>query len=167
MGLDMYLYKVTHINAEWEGDNLLIDINIENIKQDKRYEFNINKISSISEEIGYWRKANQIHNWFVHNIQDNVDNCAYYYVSDSSLIELRKKCIEALSYKDKVLNEELSEEELEKFEEILPTQGGFFFGNTAYSYDYFAQLKDTIDILEDIDKYADDYNISFMYHSSW
>ena len=34
--------------------------------------------SRIIEQVGYWRKANQIHNWFVENVQDGEDDCCYH-----------------------------------------------------------------------------------------
>ena len=167
MGLDMYLYKVTYIGGEFYGNDFLIDINIEDIKNGKRYDFDINKLSRISEDFGYWRKANQVHNWFVQNVQDGVDNCAEYYVSKDGLVELRNKCVEALKWKDKVLGSELTDEEEDEFESILPTQGGFFFGSTAYAEDYFDQLEDTVELLKDVEKYHDDWRVSFRYSSSW
>lgn len=39
-------------------------------------------------EIGYWGKANQIHNWFVENIQGGIDDCGDYPVTISQLDEL-------------------------------------------------------------------------------
>jgi len=45
-------------------------------------------IRYIVYEAGYWRKANQIHRWFVTNIQHNNDNCVEYFVSKDQLLEL-------------------------------------------------------------------------------
>lgn len=44
------------------------------------------------EDVGYWRKANQIHNWFVQNVQGGEDDCGIYEVSQAKLIELRDTC---------------------------------------------------------------------------
>lgn len=44
------------------------------------------------KNVGYWRKAKAIHNWFVENVQDGKDDCSYYEVSKSKLIELRNLC---------------------------------------------------------------------------
>lgn len=40
-------------------------------------------------EVGYWRKAHEIHDWFVSTVQNGVDNCAPYGVPRDSLEELR------------------------------------------------------------------------------
>ena len=57
MGLDMYLYGV--------------------VSKYNLHDYNIGNIRTFVE-IGYWRKSNQIHKWFVDNIQEGVDNCATY-----------------------------------------------------------------------------------------
>jgi hypothetical protein len=44
--------------------------------------------SEVIEEVMYWRKANQIHKWFVDNVQDGVDDCKEYWVSEEKLQEL-------------------------------------------------------------------------------
>ena len=46
------------------------------------------RVSQPSAELAYWRKANQIHKWFVDNVQEGVDNCGEYYVSHEKLQEL-------------------------------------------------------------------------------
>ena len=38
--------------------------------QEKRYGH-----KRIMEMVGYWRKQNAIHNWFVENVQDGIDDC--------------------------------------------------------------------------------------------
>lgn len=39
-----------------------------------------------------WRKANQIHNWFVQNVQNGKDECRTYRVTSAQLITLRDTC---------------------------------------------------------------------------
>ena len=43
----------------------------------------------VSKVVGYWRKANQIHDWFVRNVQSGEDNCRDYHVSREKLEELK------------------------------------------------------------------------------
>ena len=105
----------------------------------------------VREEIGYWRKTNQIHNWFVENIQRGIDNCAEYYVDKSDLEELKEICERVLE--DKSLGEEL-----------LPTEDGFFFGSTDYDDWYFSELERTIQICDWALNQDYDY---FTYESSW
>lgn len=37
--------------------------------------------AEVKFEIGYWRKANHIHNWFIKNVQNGKDDCSVYEVS--------------------------------------------------------------------------------------
>ena len=39
------------------------------------------------EDVGYWRKANQIHNWFVNHVQDGIDDCDYHHEVTKELLE--------------------------------------------------------------------------------
>jgi hypothetical protein len=59
-----------------------------------------------------WCKFNALHAWFVRNVQDNVDNCGAYVVTQSKLSEL----IEVLKTLQQTRDTSL-----------LPTQSGFFF----------------------------------------
>ena len=48
-------------------------------------------------EIGYWRKANAIHKWFVDNVQNGVDDCGEYKVTKEQLIQLHNACNDVLN----------------------------------------------------------------------
>jgi len=116
----------------------------------------------ILDQVGYWRKDNHIHQWFVDNCQDGTDDCRYAYVSEEQLAELLDICREVK--KDHTLAEEL-----------LPTQEGFFFGGTEVDEYYFSAIDDTIEILEKLDlpvgedrKYdVNDPTDGYIYNSSW
>ena len=41
----------------------------------------------IIERVGYWRKANQIHNWFVNRVQDGIDDCEYHHECTKEILE--------------------------------------------------------------------------------
>lgn len=150
MGLDMYLYKETYIGNNWRKEDeqakfaAAPDSNGARVKQER--------ISTIKEVVGYWRKANQIHAWFVANVQDGVDECRETSVSLDKLKEL-------LSLVDQVL------ESPEMGPELLPTQSGFFFGDTEYSEYYIEDLKLTKQILEAV--IAEDEDDDYSYRSSW
>ena len=45
-------------------------------------------------EVCYWRKANQIHKWFVDHVQNGVDDCGEYKVTEEQIDELRELCKE-------------------------------------------------------------------------
>lgn len=109
---------------------------------------------SVEMRCGYWRKANHIHNWFVENVQGGEDDCRRHYFKIDDLKKLREVCLEVL--KDR-----------EKAKELLPTTGGFFFGETDYGEYYFNKTEDTVKIIDTIlaDPNLDLYE--FYYQSSW
>lgn len=113
---------------------------------------------SIWSEIGYWRKANHIHKWFVDCVQDGEDDCEKYEVTESNLLDLKAVCEEVLSLKGK---------DEGKIEELLPTQGGFFFGDTAYDEYYFSEVEGTIKIINEVLETTDFEKELVVYQSSW
>ena len=102
--------------------------------------------------VGYWRKCNQIHKWFVDNVQKGEDDCGEYYVSHEKLKELLRTCTLALTNKDP---------------NLLPPQAGFFFGGTDIDQWYWEDLMYTIQQLQPIIDRPDFENLSFYYQSSW
>ena len=108
----------------------------------------------VSFEVGYWRKANAIHKWFVNNVQDGKDDCGDYWVSKENVDDLLSICKQVV-------------ENPEKAEELLPTQSGFFFGNTEYNDWYMQDIVDTIDILERAKALLAKGGYELEYHSSW
>lgn len=140
----------------------------------------------ISEEVGYWRKANQIHNWFVENIQDGEDDCCYHReVTKEDLEELLMLCERikniAIMEDGKVSNGYCYQngERVEFYEDgaqivnadeiakLLPTQSGFFFGGTDYDSYYMGDIEDTIDIITKVLE-TTDFNTQMIYYvSSW
>lgn len=109
------------------------------------------------EEVGYWRKSNHIHKWFVDKCQDGVDECQETEVSKEKLEELLVTCIDVLKNKDNI--------HLAKTE--LPTQNGFFFGGTEYDEGYYFDIEDTIKILENVIEKTDFETEIIIYQSSW
>lgn len=140
---------------------------------------------SIIEEVGYWRKANAVHKWFVDNIQGGNDDCGYYEVSSGQLKELLNICKlikqKSVLKKGKIANgcrfENGKEvpimedgeyiENPEVAAKYLPTQSGFFFGHTEYDQWYMENIEDTIDILTKVLKETDFDNKMVVYTSSW
>ena len=188
MGLDMHLTRKHYIGAEYDFRKVkgTVDITI----GDKKIPINFNRISYIDEEVCYWRKANQIHKWFVDNVQDGEDNCQDYYVSIEQLQELLDTCkkvkekailVPGGKRKVNVLGEigiETKEEEfmiiknVEEIKDILPTTCGFFFGSTEYDDYYMEDIDYTINKLEEIIKEEKEMNeqgiySSYEYGSSW
>jgi hypothetical protein len=152
MGLDMYLYKKNYIRTdEFYKEEVRNEVIV---KTGGEIDTKIkpNRIRYIVEEVGYWRKANQIHRWFVDVVQEGNDNCGSYYVNRDTLEELLELC--------KQVRDDHS-----KAEELLPSASGFFFGGTEYDEWYFDSIDNTITIIEECleDENADD----FEYSSSW
>lgn len=110
---------------------------------------------NIKEEVGYWRKANAIHKWFVDNVQDGIDDCDYHReVTKEDLEELRDVCKAVLEKPSRAKN-------------LLPTQGGFFFGSTEHDEWYIESLKNTIEICEQALATTDFEKQMIYYVSSW
>jgi hypothetical protein len=130
MGLDMYLGKAKKI-ADNKFDNF--------------------------EEVGYWRKANQIHKWFVDNCQNGIDECQMVVVKKENLEELLVICLDIINNKD---NKSLAKRE-------LPTQNGFFFGGTEYDEYYFQEIESTIEILKKVLEETNFEENVITYQSSW
>jgi len=153
MGLDQYLYakKYTSDSAIFnkieEFDQLKQTLGTDVAFLTKR-----NPSISVEMKVGQWRKSNQIHQYFVNNCQDGRDDCREYYVDRENLVELLDLCKQVLANKSKA-------------EELLPTQDGFFFGDTEYDQWYYSDLTDTVEILENCLKMDDDWE--FYYDSSW
>jgi len=151
MGLDMYLEKRTDVRHwSFQKDEEQFEVVVKkggvtypSIKSDR--------ITNITEELGYWRKANQIHRWFVENVQDGVDNCGEYFVSKTDLQSLLDVCLAVKL-------------DHSQAEELLPAASGFFFGNTDYDEWYYNDIDHTIVILKEA---LTDDNASYYYSSSW
>lgn len=153
----MYLRRKKYIGANYEHRNVTGSANI--IIGGKKIPIDFKRIVYIEEEGCYWRKANQIHKWFVDNVQNGVDNCRDYYVSTKKLQELLDVCKEVKANPDKA-------------PELLPTQEGFFFGGTEYDEWYFENIDYTIEQLsrlleEEKQLNEDGFYSDFEYHSSW
>lgn len=118
---------------------------------DPDYEYSFR---SVYQEIAYWRKANQIHSWFVENVQNGVDDCGSYEVTKEQLEELLDLC-EAVKEKPKLAHK------------LLPTQSGFFFGSTEYDEWYMQDIDNTIKQLKKVLKETDFDNWIVFYTASW
>ena len=153
MGLDMYLTRKTYVK-QWSHQTPEEKFEITITKGGKPYDgIDISNVTNIDEEVGYWRKANQIHRWFVENVQNGVDDCGEYSVGKSQLEKLLNECRE-------VLNDH------SKAEDLLPSAAGFFFGNTDYDEYYYDDLERTIVMLDKILGETNP-NQDIYYSSSW
>jgi len=88
MGLDMVLYADLRIS-----DDLA-----DKIKGMIYIPFKSFELEKLGIEIIRWRKVNAIHNWFVVNCAEGVDDCMPIDVSIKQLIELRNICQKVLDH---------------------------------------------------------------------
>lgn len=152
MGLDMDLTKHIYVGANYEHRK--VTGTVELTAYGEPIEINLKRISYIAERVMQWRKANAIHKWFVDNCQDGVDECQTVYVSEEKLQELLDLC------KRVKKNHALAGE-------LLPTQSGYFFGDTAYDEWYWEDINYTIKNLTSVLKEKNKNFDGFYYHSSW
>lgn len=181
MGLDMYLSK-RHYVKNWDHQKPE-ERHTLTLKGPKANQIDLSKVNEITEDVAYWRKANAIHLWFVENIQDGEDDCREYSVSVKKLWELLDTCKKVLKasklVKGKIKNgytykdgKEIPNMEDGKYikdpsvaMDLLPTTSGFFFGSTDYDEYYLADIKNTIEQLEEaLEKEPDG---DYYYQSSW
>ena len=146
----MYLEKRTYVR-QWSHQTPEEQYNVEVTKGGEPVKIDPKRVTYVIEEVGYWRKQNQIHQWFVENVQNGEDNCAEYCVSKSQLEELLGLCKQIQS--DNSLAESL-----------LPTANGFFFGGSDYDEWYYDGIDNTIEILEGV---LSDTTADYYYSSSW
>ena len=189
MGLDMYLKRKKFIGAKYDFEQVkgVVYITIKG----KELPIDFNRLSYIEEEVGYWRKANEIHNYIVNHFNDGVDDCKPIYMSMENLEELLKVCkkvkksIKLVSGKvvqsytfnekgEKVFNytEGKIVEDPTTCKELLPTCEGFFFGGTQYDEWYAMDIDNTIEILTRVIKEEKELNeLGFYsdieYRASW
>jgi hypothetical protein len=145
MGLDMYLKAERYL---WYTEEAIGD----EVKQVFPELPEGAKIKSVEAEVGYWRKANSVHQWFVDNVQGGVDECQKAFVSREDIQKLRDICQRIV-------------DDPSQGEKILPTQSGFFFGSTEYSEWYMRDITDTIAICDRALSLPDDWELH--YQSSW
>ena len=137
MGLDMYLER-----------KLKFDANGREYTKEELHE-------NPSEEVAYWRKANQIRQWFVTNCDYDPDaDCEYFRVTKEQLEQLVADCKEVLAHHNRA-------------EEILPTSSGFFFGSTDYDEYYFDDLVATIEQVTRVIEETDWENEIIEYFEWW
>ena len=193
MGLDMYFYKKTYVKNWDHAKDRKHEVSVK-LNGEPHPAINPENVTYIQEEVGYWRKANHIHAWFVDNCQDGEDNCQESYVDLEKMKELLQICI---SIRDncplvtgKVENGYSYGEDGEKIsnmvdgelmtnpefaEDLLPTQSGFFFGGTGYDQWYMEDILNTIKILEpelkmyeELEKLGLAFSLpEYHYRSSW
>lgn len=144
--------------------------------------------SSLMTKVGYWRKANQIHRWFVDRVQEGEDDCEIHdEVTREVLEELQDICKEIIESTvmvsakiengmhydfdsqswNAIMEDGKAILNAEVCERLLPTQDGFFFGGTGYDQYYLEDITYTYELCEKLLKETDFENEMLVYQSSW
>lgn len=154
MGLDMMLYRRTYIGAKFEHNDAKVEVGI--TLKGESIPINPKRLTWIYEEMGYWRKANAIHGWFVENYAQGEDNCQEIHVSTNGLKRLLEICRNLLGSR----SEEMAMKE-------LPPCEGFFFGGTGIDEYYWQTIEETEAILEETLGTHDNKYHEYIYQASW
>lgn len=169
MGLDMFLEirKNEYCSKYYKDEES--DLKLELPKDVSRFFPNLTDLTvsrATDYRVGYWRKANAIHNWFLENCAardrwaDPIDDCRPIEIPVEKLEELLDDCKKVL-------------EDHSLATELLPTVDGFFFGSTEYDEYYFNDIDYTIEIIVPVIKFMKhmleikDYTWSIIYQASW
>ena len=168
MGLDMYLTANLYISRmDYDRDvngNLIANQRqaftdlVTTLNADTLIEPDSWTGFKVGVPVGYWRKANQIHNYIVQNHADGVDECQEILLSPADIRVLRDLCQEVLDHHNDGGSTTMAES-------ILPTAQGFFFGSYEYDEYYYADLVRTVEICNRaLAAEGIDY---FVYQASW
>ena len=157
MGLDQYL-RVSEYISRWDFDR---DDNTNPLFKEIVEQFGVADVIGDTEfgginiqfPVGYWRKVNSVHQWFVDNCGGGEDECQDIFVTRHALETLRETCQEVLNARS---------DEVAK--ELLPPQAGFFFGSTDIDEWYYQDLEHTVKIIDRCLASKFDY---FEYQASW
>lgn len=164
MGLDMYLEARKYVSkidskATTDYDNPVLTEDYKKVVAffpDWATDLSGFAGAEVSVNIGYWRKANQIHNWFVNECANGVDECQPIGVSADKLRSLRATAEHLLENRD-------NSEALK----LLAPASGFFFGSTDIDEWYWADLERTVEILNKAIRLDEDENCQIIYQASW
>lgn len=169
MGLDMSLTKTTRVmNYDFQNADTKFSIEVKKggvpftaIKPER--------VSRITEEIMYWRKANQIHKFFVDEVQGGNDNCRESWVPRGTLKKLVDLCEQVIASSELVKNENGDKviKDPSKAMELLPCMDGFFFGSTDYDEWYLDDIKRTAEVLREFLEEECEIWSEIYYQSSW
>ena len=161
MGLDMYLYKKSFVK-NFSFDNPEKQYKVEVSRGGVlRTDIKPHRITQVVEEVGYWRKFNALHSWFVNNCGGGIDECQAIDVSEDDLRNLREVLVKVV------------ENDFKTAEDDLPPAQGFFFGSDVVDDYYKECVIETINTIQDILNENEDikdagfYGSDFYYRASW
>ena len=142
MGLDISFEKAKRHRVD-ETEERLNEIKKKfengNYSSEKEFDRLKNEYDELNpwKEVAYFRKVNFLLTFFEYG-----ENCSRLEIDDYKIDELLVKCKQVL-------------EDHSLAETLLPTQSGFFFGDTEYNDWYFEDVKKVYDKFSEI---AEDFN---------
>lgn len=154
MGLDMYLQAERFVSGYdfFPADKPVFEAVVAAVEAEDLIDPET-PMAHVNVTIGYWRKANAIHAWFVNELAGGVDECQKIYVPKERLVELRELVTTVLK-------------DPSRAEELLPPQSGFFFGSTEVDDWYMQDLATTLGIVNKaLD--LDEGRWTLHYQASW
>lgn len=164
MGLDMYLEARKYFSKfDYKSDS---DEKLPDYKELTKFfpegsdELGSHAGAHLEITVGYWRKANAIHAWFVRECANGVDECQPIPVRNGKLRELKV----VIEYLIDIADLPSVKEEIEK---LLPPTAGFFFGDTEVNEYYWADLRHTLDILNRAIDLEENQGCDITYQASW
>jgi hypothetical protein len=198
MGLDMYLYAERYVSKNTlfnEQDPTLYETVTKAIGGDRLPKSEYGGML-ISQCVGYWRKANAIHGWFVRELADGIDECQRIDVGWEDVTRLRDECINALSKRNNavpteertktismddknpeemmnIIMEEWGNQKAKANSTVLDTDdplsptAGFFFGGTEKDEYYYQDIEYTLETLNSLLAFNDDREWTLYYRASW
>lgn len=186
MGLDMYLNKRTYVGNKYRKEGQLVRVVVPEDQAGVTFPIKgikDERISEITEQVMYWRKANAIHQWFIDNCADGEGDERDIFVSAEKLKELLDVCKKVLKGSklirgkiqngsrgtktgwEPIMEDGLLIEDATIAKRYLPTQDGFFFGSTDYNEYYYNDVKETAEGIEQL--LMEDPSADYMYEASW
>jgi len=183
MGLDMYLSKKTYVK-QWSHKRPEEQFEVVVKKGGENYpNIKSERVSYITEEVMYWRKANQIHGWFCNNGYEITPDVRYQ-IEGEQLVELLntcKKVLELLNTATKTTKQVVGGwkggeeymvdvevyDNVDEIMELLPPTQGFFFGSDNIDDWYKQDIENTIQVLEEEMKSSGEDYPEYEYYASW
>lgn len=140
MGLDMYFYKK---NTKFEHPNAT---------QENPFAGN-HRITTVLDEVGYFRKFNALHAHIVNQFAEGVDVCQEIPLSKEDVFTI----LETLT----TIRDDHSQVYL------MPPTGGFFFGSTDVDEWYFRAINSAIEMFGKFLVEIDFETEELVYQASW
>lgn len=111
-----------------------------------------------NEEVAYFRKVNFLLPYFGYE-----ENCTHIEITKQQVEDIVGDCKKLLVIQLTETNEKF----VEKAQEIMPTERGFFFGSTEYDEWYVHDLKEVLEKFSKLLETFDFENDTLLMHCSW